>query len=192
MKRGKSYIVAHRRRREGRTDYRKRLTLLKSGKPRLVVRRSTNSTECQVVRHSRTGDHTVVSVNSKHLRDLGWKSPTGNIPSSYLIGLLCGVRAREKNIKSAVLDTGIVSPTPGSRIYACLKGALDAGIEVPHSEGVIPKEERIMGEHIPGKPVTKHFGEIRDRILKKPAHAKKAATDSGSKGQAKTGKAKAK
>jgi large subunit ribosomal protein L18 len=172
MKRhGKRYLVAHRRRREGRTDYRKRLTLLKSGKPRLVVRRSTNNTECQVVKHSHKGDETLLSVNSKHIKALGWKMPTGNIPSSYLIGLLCGVKAREKNIKGAVLDTGVISPTRGSRIYACLKGALDAGIEVPHSDGVVPKEERIRGEHISkgGKSnLPKHFEEIKSKILKKP------------------------
>jgi large subunit ribosomal protein L18 len=181
-KHGKRYVVAHRRRREARTNYRKRFSVLKSGKPRLVVRRSTNNTECQIVKHSSNGDQTILSVNSKHIKDLGWKMPTGNVPSSYLIGLLCGVQAKEKNIKGAVLDTGVVSPTRGSRIYACLKGALDAGIEIPHSDGILPKDDRIKGEHIP-KPsaLPKNFEEIRNKILKTSSKPKKTIPTSKAK-----------
>ena len=39
-------------------------------------------------------------------------------------------------------------PTKGSRIFASLKGILDAGIDIPHNEEVLPSEERIKGEHI--------------------------------------------
>ncbi|MFW6383470.1 MAG: 50S ribosomal protein L18, partial [Nanoarchaeota archaeon] len=34
------------------------------------------------------------------------------------------------------------------RIYATLKGVIDAGLSVPHSEDCFPAEARINGEHI--------------------------------------------
>jgi len=38
----------------------------------------------------------------------------------------------------------------GSKIYAVLKGASDAGLEIPHSPDILPSEERIKGGHIVG------------------------------------------
>jgi len=42
----------------------------------------------------------------------------------------------------------LYTPTKGSRIFACLKGAIDAGISVPFSENILPNKERISGQHI--------------------------------------------
>jgi hypothetical protein len=36
----------------------------------------------------------------------------------------------------------------GSRIYAALKGAVDAGLEIPYNPEVLPDDSRISGEHI--------------------------------------------
>jgi large subunit ribosomal protein L18 len=146
--RGKVRVIAHRRRREQRTDYRHRLGLLRSGNPRLVVRRSVNSMTCQIVNHDPKGDKTIVSVSAKNLRDFGWKARTGNLPAAYLTGMLCGMEAKKAGIKEAVLDMGLQTSTKGSRIYGCLKGCLDAGIDVPHSPDVLPPVERIRGLHI--------------------------------------------
>ncbi len=192
--RGKTRAVAHRRRREGRTDYRQRLRLLKSGKPRFVVRKSANNITCQIVQYSSDGDRTLVSVNSRDAVKLGWKGNPGNLPGAYLVGLLCGVRAGKIKVKEAVLDTGLYVSTPASRIYSALKGAVDAGLKIPHSEEILPKGERIRGDHIAGlakkinaeKPdeykfrfslylknkvppedLPKHFEEVRKKILKK-------------------------
>ncbi|MHA1860396.1 MAG: 50S ribosomal protein L18, partial [Candidatus Asgardarchaeia archaeon] len=63
-------------------------------------------------------------------------------------GLLIGKRALKKRIKSAVLDIGVQKSIKGSRIYALLKGVVDAGLKVPHSPDVLPPEDRIKGEHI--------------------------------------------
>jgi large subunit ribosomal protein L18 len=38
--------------------------------------------------------------------------------------------------------------TPGSKLYAVVKGALDAGIKVKVSKDKLPSEERIKGDHI--------------------------------------------
>jgi len=40
------------------------------------------------------------------------------------------------------------SPTPQANAFAALKGALDAGLQIPRGEGVLPSEERLRGEHI--------------------------------------------
>ena len=36
----------------------------------------------------------------------------------------------------------------GSRLYAVLKGAVDAGLSIPHSEEALPAIERINGKSI--------------------------------------------
>jgi large subunit ribosomal protein L18 len=167
MARGKTYIVAHRRRRQGKTDYRKRLSLLKSKKLRLVIRRSNKSILCQIVEYGHGGDKTLVQSSTPELRSLGWTGPTGNLPAAYLTGMLCAKRALEAKYKEAVLDMGLYRATKGSRIFAALKGAVDGGLEVPHSKEAFHSEDRINGKHIPnGDKVLKEFEEVRKKIGK--------------------------
>jgi large subunit ribosomal protein L18 len=174
MVRGKIRIVAHRRRRQGKTDYRSRLGLLKSGKPRFVVRRSLNSMTCQVVKHSPSGDRSLVTVSSQHLKKFGWKGSSGNLPGAYLTGLLCGSLAKKQGISSAVLDIGLHTSTKGSRIYGSLKGAIDAGLAIPHSSDTLPNMERVKGSHIEkysqssGKKssISRMFDEVKSNIEK--------------------------
>ncbi len=147
MRRSKRRIP-HRRKREGKTDYRLRLRLLKSRKPRFVVRKSLNNVICQVIRYEPEGDKVLVSADSKELKKFGWKFHCGNMPAAYLTGLLCAERAKRHRIKEAVLDIGLYASTPGNRLYSALKGALDGGLEIPHSGDALPKPERFAGEHI--------------------------------------------
>lgn len=165
MARTRTHKVPHRRRREGRTDYRLRLKLLKSGKPRFVVRKSSNNLICQIIQHGRSGDKTMVSADSRELVKLGWKVHRGNIPSAYLTGLLCGVRAKKERIPEAVPDMGLYRSTKGSRLYSALKGALDAGLKIPHLQDILPSEERVRGKHTNKKP-EKDFEMLRKKILK--------------------------
>ena len=189
----KTFGVAHRRRREGRTDYRQRLRLLKARKPRLVIRRSSGGVSCQVVEYRSEGDRVIASAGPNDIKSKGWKVSTGNVPAAYLVGLACGVEARKKKVKEAVPDIGLHVSTKGSRIYACLKGFSDAGIAVPHSEEVLPDEERVRGSHIEAfaaklkaenasmyskqfsgylkaklrpEAVSKHFEETRKKLVK--------------------------
>ncbi len=148
MRRMSSQIMPHRRRREQRTDYRQRLRLLKSRKPRLVVRASVNSITCQIVSHDSKGDRTIVAASSLELKKHGWKGHTGNIPASYLTGFLCGQKAKKHKIKEAILDIGLHTSVKGSRIYAALRGAIDSGLEIPHSAEALPPEDRVKGSHI--------------------------------------------
>jgi len=148
MKRGPRYKLPFKRRLEKKTDYRKRLRLLYSKKMRLVVRKSLKQIRAQIIEFNVKGDKTIVSASSQELKKLGWEGSTDNITSAYLTGLLIGKRASIKKIDSAVLDTGHQMNVKGSRIYAVLKGALDAGLTIPHSPDILPSEERIKGKHI--------------------------------------------
>jgi large subunit ribosomal protein L18 len=143
------YCLPYRRRREGKTDYRKRKALVISGKPRLVVRGTLKNIIVQVVAAKPHGDEVLASAHSRELlKKYGWKTPRGNLPTAYLTGLLCGLKAKAKGITEAILDIGLHSPTKGARVFAALKGVLDAGLVVPHGEEKLPDEERIKGLHI--------------------------------------------
>ncbi|MEM1578862.1 MAG: 50S ribosomal protein L18 [Archaeoglobaceae archaeon] len=148
MARSARYKVLNRRRREGRTNYRKRLKLLMSKKPRLVVRITNRRIIAQIVNYKPEGDHVILTVDSSELLNLGWKGDLNNTPAAYLTGLLIGKKALEKGVESAILDIGLRSPSKGARVFAVLKGAIDAGLEVPHSAEILPDESRIHGEHI--------------------------------------------
>ncbi|MHC1635026.1 MAG: 50S ribosomal protein L18 [Candidatus Methanospirareceae archaeon] len=148
MARGPTYKVPFRRRREGKTDYRKRLKLLLSGKPRVVVRKSNRYIRMQLIRFNKQGDETLVSAISSELEKYGYKGNKCNVPAAYLTGLLFGKRAKERGYEEGVLDIGLHSPSYGSKVFAALKGAIDAGMKIPHGEEVLPSEERIRGEHI--------------------------------------------
>ena len=91
-----TYKMPFRRRREGKTDYRNRLALLKSGKYRLVVRKSLKYITVQIIEYDEVGDRTVVSVSSKQLRTFGWQFSCDNIPAAYLTGILIAKKASDK------------------------------------------------------------------------------------------------
>jgi large subunit ribosomal protein L18 len=144
----KKKIMPYRRKREGKTDYKRRLALLLGNKPRLVIRRSGKNTLLQLVEYSRAGDRVVASAHTSQLKKYGWVTSRSNLPAAYLTGILLGRLALQKKISEAVVDIGLQNSTKGSRLYAALKGALDAGLKIPHSEEVLPKQERIVGAHI--------------------------------------------
>lgn len=148
MAKGSNYCVSFRRRREGKTDYRKRRSLILSGKPRLVVRPSLKNMIAQIVLAKPEGDKVLVSAHSRELAKFEWKAPRGNIPAAYLTGLLCGLKAKANGVDEAVLDIGLCPPSKGARIFAVLMGVLDAGVNVPHSEEKLPEDDRINGSHI--------------------------------------------
>ena len=148
MKTGPRYKLPFKRRFEKKTNYRKRLGLLLSEKPRVVIRTSNKHTKTQIIKYETDGDKTLISANSQDLKKLGWKYSTSNLPAAYLTGLLVGQKAKKNKIKDIVVDLGVQRTVKGSRLYATIKGIIDAGIKVPCSEEVLPSEERIKGEHI--------------------------------------------
>ncbi len=148
MAHGPTYRVKFRRRREGRTDYKRRLALLKSGQTRAVVRVQNNTVIVQFVDFDPEGDIVRTQATSRELTSFGWEGHSGNLPAAYLTGLLAASRAKEAGIEDAVLDIGLHVPKAGSTVFAALAGVLEVGIDVPHGEAVIPTEERLTGAHI--------------------------------------------
>jgi large subunit ribosomal protein L18 len=157
------FIIKFKRRREEKTDYRKRLALLKSNRTRLVVRKSLENISVQFVNFVNNCDQTVAAANSSELKKLGW-TRTGNVPAAYLTGLMAGKKARAKNVDDAILDLGLQTKTKGSRLYAALKGVVDAGVNIPHSPDILPSQDRISGKHI-SKEVEKQFEEVKKKIV---------------------------
>jgi large subunit ribosomal protein L18 len=149
MARNSRYCAPYRRRKEGKTDYAARRALVRSGRPRVVVRNSLNNVIAQIVIAKPEGDRLVISAHSRELaRKYGWKASRGNLPTAYLTGLLCGLKARSQGLKEVIPDIGLNSPSKGSRVFAVLKGLLDAGVHVPVDEKKLPDEKRLSGEHI--------------------------------------------
>ncbi|MBI2652432.1 50S ribosomal protein L18 [Candidatus Woesearchaeota archaeon] len=148
MKKGKIFAVPFKRKRQGRTYYKKRLKLLLSNKYRFVVRKSLKNIQTSIIEYNPKGDKILLTVNSTSLNKLGWKGDSGNLPSAYLTGMLAGKKAIEKGINEAILDIGFSNSAKGSRLYAVLAGAIDVGLKVPSNPEVFPAKDRLSGEHI--------------------------------------------
>ena len=148
MKLSPRYRMPFKRTRLGKTDYKRRLKLLKSRRLRLVVRRSLNYITAQIVEFDGKGDKIILSSYSKQLKKIGWKFACDNISAAYLTGLALGKQAAKSSIKEAILDSGLYSSTKGNRIYAVVKGAVDGGLNVPVEKEILPSNDRIIGKHI--------------------------------------------
>lgn len=150
MPRKSTATSPYRRKRQGRTDYRHRLKLLISRQTRLVVRLSERNVLAQLIAYEQRGDRVLASASSKEIEKLGWKASRSSLPAAYLVGALLAKKAEKlkEPVTSAILDLGNLTPLPGSRVYAVLRGAVEAGLHVPHSEDVLPPDERISGAHI--------------------------------------------
>ncbi len=160
---GPRYRVPFRRRREGKTDYRYRLRLLKSGLPRAVFRRSSRYITVQVVEYDREGDKITAHSNSMELKKYGWSGSFSSTPAAYLTGYLTGKKALKKGVKEAVFDMGIYVPSKGCRAFAGLRGLVDAGMEIPHGESEMPDDDRIKGAHL-GDKVAEMFESVKAKL----------------------------
>lgn len=165
MSSGPRYRIKPRRRREGKTDYRKRLSILKSGKTRIVVRSSLKQMRVQFFDYTDSGDKVLASaIGSDLLKLYQWKYSASNTPAAYLTGFLAGKRANEAGIKEGVLDIGRQIPVKGSRVFAALKGIHDAGINCNVAETKFPNEDRILGNHI-DKKISTDVNRIKETII---------------------------
>lgn len=148
MKKTRS-VVYFRRKHEGRTDYVRRLSLLKSRLPRLVVRKTNKHMILQVVEYLPDGDKVVCTVTSNTLMKAGWKAATGNSAAAYLTGKLLAKKLKEMKFeKDLIVDIGLQMHKSGSRIYAAVRGVRDGGAHVKCSDDVLPSDERLTGAHL--------------------------------------------
>ncbi|MFX1312861.1 MAG: 50S ribosomal protein L18 [Promethearchaeota archaeon] len=149
MTKGPRYRRSFRRRFEGKTDYHKRLKLIKSKKIRIVIRVSNNHISVQFVQSKLEGDKILIAAFSKELTTkYGWKANTGNMPAAFLTGYLAGLRAKNKNIQEGIFDLGLFYHR--NRVLAACKGVIDSGVIVPYREEFFPEnmDVRIKGAHI--------------------------------------------
>ena len=83
MAHGKSQRLRFKRRRNGKTDYRRRLRMLRGGTPRAIVRVSNTKVVCQLAQFDPEGDKIVASVSGSNLATYGWPAgaSTKSVPA---------------------------------------------------------------------------------------------------------------
>lgn len=132
-----------------------------SPKYRLVVRFTNKDVICQVVYSRIQGDFVLCSAYAHELPRYGVKVGLTNYAAAYCTGLLCARRLlqivglaqkypgkevadgasfsvtpieEESRPFKAFLDVGLRRTTTGAKIFAAMKGAVDGGLFVPHSD----------------------------------------------------------
>lgn len=157
--------VQKRRRRENKTDYLKRLKLLKGDKPRMVFRKTNKYIVAQYIVSEEAQDKILIGIDSRELNKFGWpKSSSGSLKSitaSYLTGYLTGKRILKEKLENPILDSGMNRVLHKNKIYAFIKGLIDSGIKISCKKELFPEESRIQGEHLKSKI---SFQEIKSKI----------------------------
>ncbi|KAI5642435.1 ribosomal large subunit proteins 60S l5, and 50S l18 domain-containing protein [Phthorimaea operculella] len=129
-------------------------------KYRLIVRLSNKDVMCQVAYSRIEGDHIVCAAYSHELPRYGVKVGLTNYAAAYCTGLLLArrllqrlgldtlytgsteVTGDEYNVEPVdngpgafrcYLDVGLARTTTGARVFGAMKGAVDGGLNVPHS-----------------------------------------------------------
>eukprot|EP01018_Ginkgo_biloba_P015552 Gb_16695 [translate_table: standard] len=129
-------------------------------KYRFVVRFSNKEVVAQIIYATLAGDVVMSSAYSHELPRYGLEVGHTNYAAAYCTGLLLARRVLKKlemdeeyvgneeatgedySIEPtesrrpfrALLDVGLVRTTTGNRVFGALKGALDGGLDIPHSE----------------------------------------------------------
>jgi len=168
-----------------------------SPKYRLVVRLTNRDVVCQVAYAKLTGDSILAAAYSHELPRYGLPVGLTNYAACYATGLLLGRRLLKKlNLDThyegketadgelftveesadgprpfrALLDVGLARTSTGARIFAALKGALDAGVNVPHSESRFRGFDNVKKEYnveeargyIFGQHIADYMNELKD------------------------------
>ncbi|HPD81703.1 MAG TPA: 50S ribosomal protein L18 [Candidatus Pacearchaeota archaeon] len=159
--------VQKRRRRENKTDYLKRLKLLKGEIPRVVFRKTNKYIIAQYFLSEEAQDKAIIGIDSRELIEYGWpkegKGSLKSISASYLTGYLIGKKIVNKKLKNPILDNGMIRIIHKNKVYAFIKGMIDAGIKINCNKEFFPEESRIKGENLKLKIP---FNEIKSKIEK--------------------------
>ncbi|ESQ37050.1 hypothetical protein EUTSA_v10002621mg [Eutrema salsugineum] len=129
-------------------------------KYRFVVRFTNKDIVAQIVSASIAGDIVKASAYAHELPHYGLTVGLTNYAAAYCTGLLLARRVLkmlemdaeyEGNVEAtgedfsveptesrrpfrALLDVGLIRTTTGNRVFGALKGALDGGLDIPHSD----------------------------------------------------------
>jgi len=157
-------------------------------KYRLIVRFSNKDITCQVAYSRIEGDMILCAAYSHELPRYGIKVGLTNYAAAYCTGLLLArrllkklgldqlyigcteVTGEEYNVEAVedgpaafrcYLDVGLMRTTTGARVFGAMKGAVDGGLNIPHSTKRFPgydaetKEfnaevhrKHILGQHV--------------------------------------------
>lgn len=134
-------------------------------KYRLIVRFTNKDIICQIAYARIEGDYIVSAAYAHELPKYGIKVGLTNYAAAYCTGLLLGRRILKKfnldqlyagaeevtgekfQVESVdgqpgafrcYLDVGLARTTTGARVFGALKGAVDAGLDIPHNEKRFP------------------------------------------------------
>ena len=92
--------IDKKRRRECKTNYKKRLILLKGNHPRLVVRKTNRYIILQIIESKHAQDKIINAVNTKELLKYSWpknkKNSLKSLSASYFGGLLKNLKKLKK------------------------------------------------------------------------------------------------
>lgn len=142
------------RRLQGKTDYKLRLGLLKSGIPRIVIRKTNKNFLLQVVESEESRDKPKIGASSRELLKHGWdkkfEGSLKSIPAAYLTGILLAKKVKKGEF---ILDLGMARKKNQGRYYAVAAGLKEGGLNIRASEEIFPPKERLNGEHL--KPEVK-------------------------------------
>jgi len=156
-------LIDKKRRIENKTNYLKRRRLLESRNPRIIIRKTNRYIIFQYVETKIAQDNVKFMLTSKTLLDYGWpgekEGSLKSLGASYLTGMLFGKLI--KNEKPAIMDTGLIRNTKGSKIHAGIKGMVDSGAKLSYNEKMFPEEKRICNENI-----KEFFEKVKNKIIK--------------------------
>jgi large subunit ribosomal protein L5e len=149
---------------------------------------------CQIVAAKIVGDEVLTAAYAHELPRYGVKLGLTNFGAAYCVGLLCARRHLQKigldeiykgteevtgetfEIEEdddkrpfrAVLDVGLTRCTTGNKVFAVMKGAVDGGINIPHSEKRFPaysKEEGFDPEMLKSRIFGNHISEYMEYLM---------------------------
>lgn len=165
-------------------------------KYRLVVRRSNKNITCQIAYACIEGDRVLTAAYSRELPRYGVKLGLTNYAAAYCTGLLLARRLLKKlnldtiyegkkqvdgdeyNVEKVegqpgafrcYLDVGLARTTTGARLFAALKGAVDGGLDIPHSCTRFPGYDaeakkfnaEVHRKHIFGQHVAEYMKQLK-------------------------------
>jgi len=143
---------------------------------RLILRFSNKNISCQVAYTTLAGDKICCHAYARELSNYGLTVGITNYSAAYCVGLLCArrclssfaldkiyggvdsVTGADTMVEpvsagarpfSMIIDTGLKRTSTGSKLFGILKGALDGGIRIPHSEKRFVGYEKITKKYEP-------------------------------------------
>eukprot|EP00088_Acartia_fossae_P069288 TRINITY_DN8_c0_g1_i4.p1 TRINITY_DN8_c0_g1~~TRINITY_DN8_c0_g1_i4.p1 ORF type:complete len:297 (-),score=96.84 TRINITY_DN8_c0_g1_i4:107-997(-) len=152
-------------------------------KYRLIVRSSNTDICCQIAYARLEGDYIVSAAYSHELPRYGVKVGLTNYAAAYCTGLLLARRILQKfsldkmytgndNIDGSYycvedqddgpgafrccLDVGLARTSTGAKVFAAMKGAVDGGLDIPHSVKRFPgydNEEKSLNAEVHRKHI---------------------------------------